>query len=80
MSNYNQNINKNFGLEFTMSQYGNKYSVRREYWHSDPPDMDLGMSFFLSAMKLLGWEEEDVMYYFYDRVIEQLERKKGMEE
>jgi len=79
MSNYNPNIAKSFELEFSMKQYGNKYTISREYWHSDPPSMELGMSFFLSAMKLLGWDEDNVAWYFYDIVKEQLEREKGLE-
>lgn len=76
MNRYNLEVNKNFELEFTMKQYGSEYSVSRKYWHSDPPDMELGMEFFLSAMKLLGWGEEDVAYHFYDVVREQMEREK----
>lgn len=76
MDRFNPNVGKNFELKFTMLQYGNEYTVHIKYWHSEPPDMDLGMGFFLSAMKLLGWEEDDVAYYFYDIINDRIERER----
>lgn len=69
-------MDKSLEMTFTLRQLGNEYTIHNKYWHSDPPEMDLGMSFFLGAMKMLGWEEEHIRYYFYDLVKEEIERNR----
>lgn len=69
-------MSKNLEMKFTLSQYGNEYTIHNKYWHSDPPNIDIGISFFLSAMEMLGWTEDHVKYYFYDLVKEELDRNR----
>lgn len=69
-------MDKNLEMIFTLRQYGNEYTIHNKYWYSDPPDMELGISFFLAAMKMLGWDEEYIRYYFYDLVKEEIDKNR----
>lgn len=69
-------FDKSLEMTFTLRQYGNEYTIHNKYWHSDPPEMDLGIDFFLNAMELLGWDKQNVQYYFYDIVKDEIERNR----